>query len=183
MPTYSFPVLAAVLLALVQAVVLVRLLLRLPKLETSRSKRLLRMAFSFGPLAGLIVLIDYGHWQEDYATRGMQRRAHSVTAYLDFVAQTLARRDYTPRSADVALLAAREQYGNLSAVLVEDDGLPLPEMSFPPELRGPQADPEARLRFFLVDTRLLALRSQLLMEEPDRGPMVYFRDRVFDLKL
>ncbi|MGB0953738.1 MAG: hypothetical protein ACPG31_10965 [Planctomycetota bacterium] len=176
--TYSFPVLAACLLVAVQMIVLFGVLRRLPKREESAVKRWLRRAFLIGPLAGLLILIDYGHWQEDFATRGMQRRAHSVTAYLDFVARTLAKEDYTNASADVALVAAREQYGNLSAVLVEDDGVALPEMSIPPELRGPGADAEARLRFFLLDSRLIALRSQLLMEEPSRGPMVYLRDRI-----
>lgn len=178
MPTYSFPVLAACLLVAVQMIVLFGLLRRVPKREEARTKKVFRLAFLIGPLAGLLILIDYGHWQEDYATRGMQRRAHSVTAYLDFVGQTLAKQDFTPTTADVALVAAREQYGNLSAVLVEDDGVALPAMSFPPELRGPNADSEARLRFFLTDSRLIALRSQLLMEEPSRGPMVYLRDRI-----
>jgi hypothetical protein len=181
MPTYSFPVLAAVLLGVVQAVMLLFLLLRLPKLEPSRPKRFLRIALLFGPLLGFLVLLDYGQWQEDFATRGMQRRAHSVTAYLDHVAQALSRQDYTPRTAEVALIAAREQYFNLSALLVEDDGIALPAFEFPPEFQpGPQVkvDAEARLRHYLNETRLLALRSQLLLDEPSRGPMVYLRDRI-----
>ncbi|MCP4771920.1 MAG: hypothetical protein GY879_10985 [Planctomycetes bacterium] len=179
MPTLTLPIMAALLIAVVQLTLSLILSWGRPQATAQKLRSWRGFTLLLACLFGWLLLLDYSEWKEGYATRGYQRRVLLLGDYGSFVEQQLSMEAHGSDHEGCLqrLELTHQRYEELSKHLQDSDGTALPAVNINAEVDALTACQQ--LEEFLRRSRLVVLENEL-NHDFDRGVGTYFADRLFD---